>query len=181
MQKYPDSLLAIAKEAATIHGQDRDKATDWAWRQWTKQRDYADFTEALAKRAVRELIADSVHETNEEIRRDAGVYGQKAKVSAASAEVNRIETVLYLDSYSIGTRILGDIEGKELPSLANSEQAKADGSAFNARLCLRLAEIVPAEKHVRDCVSEGRLRKLFRELAKSKRRVILKRREKAVA
>lgn len=166
MQTLPDSLLEIVKEAATGHPGDPEGATEWAWKQWRKDGAFQEWLEFLAKSAIRSKINDATHSTLSAMRKAAGVYGGRAKVSIASEAVNRVESMLYLDFYQINNNVLGDIHGKALTGLAKTEQAKADGSAFNARLCTRLADIVPADKKVRECVSEARVRKLFKELGK---------------
>lgn len=180
MADYPESLGKIIKEAAALHcPDDYDKATEWAWRQWSKQPESAEWMQSLAKDAIRGKIADAHHLTMVSMRKAAGEYDARPKVSAISHATAKVERQLWLDTYSIAGNRLGDILGAELPALAKAEQAKADGSAFNAKLCLRLSEVVENEKTVRDCVSESRIIHLVREL--QPRRRTKKRREKAAA
>lgn len=160
---FPQHVTDITKECAAKHGMDAKEATKCAIGKIRKLPDYGDLVEMLIEHAVLELVYDARHRSNIAMRAAAGQYGTPAKVqSSQSSAIQRVAESLYL--YAIGGTVLGNITGEQLPQLAATEAAIAEGHEFNARLCLRLSKLVPKNKVVRDCVSERRLRNIFKEL-----------------
>lgn len=178
MTDYPDSLLSIIANAAEQHREDIDQAVECAEKAWLADESAPEFAAQLVRQALRELIHGYRHRMNVSLRKAAGEFGGPAKVVPGEVTSAIAERAL-LDSYTIAGRTLGSILGKELPSLQKTEQEKSDGAAFNARLCERLAAIVPEDKTVREVVTERQAWKLLRELKKPQAKS--RRREKAVA
>lgn len=164
MEGYPQQLLAIVREEALKHIQDIDRAVDEALKRWKKSTDYVNWIDAMIRDAMRGLVHGVRHEQNTEIRREAGVYGQPAKVSMSTGAVNRVAQSV-LNTYVIGGMVLGQITGAQLKVFARSEQEKADGYAFNAKLCKRLADLVPDAATVAECVTASKVKKIMREVA----------------
>lgn len=167
--EYPPSLRDIVSQAASQHRDDIDKAVDCAYAKWLDDPEREDFVESLERQAIREHIHFWRHRENVEMRREAGMYGGPAKVGLSTGAANRIAEQCWLETYVIGGRIVGGITGKELPAMAKSEREKADGADFNARLCMKLASMVPEEKAVRDVLTDAKFRKVMKELRTGRR------------
>lgn len=166
---YPSSLLGIVRNAATKHKDDIDEAVACAERAWNDDPERAEWIDQMVRGELRSLIHSFRHQSNVEIRKAAGVYGQPAKVTLETGAVARVASNVLLE-YTICGVVLGRITGKQLKVFAKTEQEKADGSAFNARLCNRLIEIVPEEKTVAECVTAKKAKSLIEEVAKSQKR-----------
>jgi hypothetical protein len=180
MAETPEVLLEIVALAADQHRDNIDQAVDCAEKAWLSTEESPDFTAQLVRQAIRELIHNYRHQHNVAIRREAGVYGGPAKVVPSELTAGIAERSI-LDQYTIAGRVLGGIFGKELPALATSEREKAEGAAFNARLCERLATVVGDDQLVRDAISEREAWKLLRELRGGKAVRKGRKQEKAVA
>jgi hypothetical protein len=160
--EYPDNVLRIAERAAKQHPDDITKAVDCAERDVRALPEFREIVAVLVRGAVQGLVYEARHQTNRSIRREAGEYGGPAKVSGASDAVNTVYKSVY--DYCIGRTTLGRVLGKELPGIAESERAIAEGHVFNAELCEALSRMVPEERAVKDAVPEKKLRGLFRRL-----------------
>jgi hypothetical protein len=159
---FAESLAQIVADASGKHINDIDAAVDECERRVKRLADYADFINELVRQALRQQIYDSRHRSNTEQRRAAGVYGGAAKVMAAASEiVQSVASEKSLYDYFVAGATLGTLTGQQLRETAESEAAKAEGHKFNADLCSALAAIVPAEKTVKECVKESRLRTIF--------------------
>lgn len=156
-----EELLKIANEEAARHETDIEAAVIAVLSRASRAKWFPALRDELVVRAVREMIHRTRHDMNVAIRKNAGKYGGAATVVAGEA-VGRVCRSLY--SYMIAGRTLGVIQGAELGAIADSEDATAEGHRFNAKLCRALMPLVPAEKTVRQCVKESKLKKLFGEL-----------------
>lgn len=146
-RKYPDDIPASVREAET---------------RIRRLPEYSELVAMLVTSSVQQLIYDARHQSNGVLRRAAGVYGGPAKVTdSGSNAVQRVYASYY--SYCIDGRTLGMIKGAELADIADNEESTANGHHFNARLCRRLAAMVPADKLVKDVVTERKLKGLFRD------------------
>ena len=161
--EFPESVLRAVERAADNHPADIQKAIDAAEKAIRRLPEFETLVADLVRSAVQEMVYDARHSSNVTMRRLAGEYGGPAKtVSGDSAAVTRAAESLYC--YRIAGTVLGSVLGEQLGDIAASELAKADGHAFNGRLCLRLKAMVPKEKQVRECVSEKRLMTVFKEV-----------------
>lgn len=165
---YPESLTAIVQHAASEHRDNIDQAVDCAAKAWRATEERAEWLEQMELGQLRNLIHDARHQTNVAIRREAGAYAGPAKVGLSTGAANRVAQSI-LDGYVICGRVLGDILGKELVPFAKIELERAEGYQFNARLCRKLAAVVPDDKTVRQVLSESKIRKLMREARKPSR------------
>lgn len=163
MSVYPQELLELVRAAATRHPDSIENAVDDAFNTWRAHPHYEDHVSRLVRGMVQELIYRERVQANVAIRRAAGSYVQPGKVSIASAAVNAVATECYLN-YFIAGRALGSIRGDELPAISEAERERANGHDFNARLCDKLASLVTRDRTVGECVSEQRLKRIFREL-----------------
>ena len=164
MTDAPEQLLDMVRQAVQAHPNDIEDSLNYLVNVWGRCPARRTWAEELETRALRSMIHDCRHQLMVQMRRAHGAYGQAAKVGLSTGAANRIAEAMLLDSYSINGYILGNIPGEELESLARGEQAKAEGCAFNARLCSKLSSLVPKGKLVRDVVTEKKLRKLFQDL-----------------
>jgi hypothetical protein len=162
---YPSSLLGIVRKAAIKHRDSVDQAVVCAEREWRKSPEHEQWIDQMVRGELRSLIHNVRHETNVQIRKEAGAYGQPAKTTLGTGAVARVASDVLLN-YSICGVTLGMITGEQLRSFAKSEQEKADGCEFNAILCDRLAEMVPAEKCVSDCVTAKKAKAIIAEITK---------------
>jgi hypothetical protein len=163
---FPESVLSIVREAVKRFPKDPPKSIDWAVGRVKKLPDYEDLVASLVKQAMADLIYDQRHTTTVQIRRSAREYGGPAKVvSGDSPGVASVAESVYF--YKIGGTILGEILGKDLRAIGQSERAISNGHFLNARLVEKLATLVPPEKRVRDAVGEDRINKILRNLQRN--------------
>jgi len=160
---YPETFMAAAREAAAKHGGDIDQATAVAEAAIRSLPDFADWVNAFVTSAIRELVYDARHQMNVAMKRDTGYYGGPAKVKVGdSADIQKVYQSFY--EYHIAGMQLGMLKGADLEGIAESEAARAEGHAFNARLCKKLREVVPDDKTVREAVPERKLREIFKKV-----------------
>lgn len=143
---------------------DIEKAIDWAVGAVKKAEDWPPTEQLLVRSFIQAKIEDSRHHVNVAHRRAAGVYGGPAKV-VPGAEVASVMRGL-LDTYFLAGRCLGDIRGEDLGGLADSCSELAAGHQFNAELCRRLAERVPANKAVRQVLTNRQVKAIFESIPK---------------
>jgi len=115
---------------------------------------------------LRDLVHDARHQSNRQLKRDTGFYGQPAKVVESDSLNIRTASEAIYDLYIAG-RTLGTLLGKELPGVALMERETGNGHLANAALCERLAKIVPQEKTVREAVSSKRCMAIWRKCRES--------------
>lgn len=154
----------IARRAHESNPNDVSAAATQALAELQKLPDWQTLTTDLIVNAVRGLVHQARQQSNVQIRRDAGYYGQSAKVLATSETLTQIATSVY--DYCLGGRTLGNLTGAELPAIAAHEEAAAAGHGFNASLCRWLQGIVPAGETVKQAVPEARIREVFQRLRK---------------
>ena len=159
----PAPILDAVRRAIAEHPDDLDEMIACAVRQATQTAEYRSFREALAARAIRDLVYDERHKTSRQIRRENGAYGGPAKVDRSASRA--VQSVY---DYFIAGLSLGMILGEQLGGIAEKERAIAEGHQFNARLCERLRPLVKDGERVRDAVKEAKLRLIFREVGKAK-------------
>jgi len=163
--KLTKGIMDVIRECATKHTEDVNMAVDCARRKLAKMPDYADFVEDLVLHAIRELVYDVRHRTNEDIKRAAGVYGQRHKVSGADSktvqDIARAVFEIRLD----GT-VLGNILGSRLPAVAQSQREQGYGHLAVAELCEKLVPLVPSEKTVREALSPTKAYRIWKECQK---------------
>lgn len=169
MTTYPQSLLNIVRRAAAKHRDDIDKAVDVADREWGKSDERAEWIDSMIRRELRTMIHEIRHQSNVSIRRESGAYGQPAKVSLATGAVARVATDV-LRTYSICGVTLALITGKQLREFAKIEHDKAEGSAFNARLCERLTAFVTDDKTVGECLTAKKVTAIMKSCGATQRR-----------
>lgn len=157
----PENVLRIVEEAAGKHPADIPKAVERAEKGIRGLAEFDELVSMLVRNTVQELVYDARHRANTRMRREAGDYGGPAKVvSGDSASLGRVCESVY--SYRIAGTVLGLVKGADLQAIAEGERSVASGHLFNVRLCLKLQELVPADKRVQDAVTEKRLRGLFK-------------------
>jgi hypothetical protein len=159
----PAPILDAVRRAILQHPDDLNAMVECAIREAKETTEYKGYRESLAARAIRGLVYDERHRANVSIRRAAGGYGGPAKVNRA--ESLSVQSVY---AYSIAGRSLGQLYGRDLPNIIESEASIADGHLFNVRLCKRLKELVGDEQQVQEAVKESRLRRIFKECEKGK-------------
>lgn len=158
---YPDKVLQITAKMAAEYGDDIPAAVAAAVRTVRGLPGYRSMVDTLVQQCIKELIYQARHNANVAARREEGYYGQPGKVSGVTTTTEEVHRSLYC--YYIGGTMLGLVTGSELPVLAAKEELTASGHLFNARLCRKLATLVPDDKRVQDVVSEKKLRTLFRQ------------------
>lgn len=160
----PDSILEIAREESEKHAKDIARAVESAEARIKSLPEYKSFVLALVRDAVQHLVYQARHTMNTKIKKDLGEYAGTQKVEHGSRSVSEVYESVY--NYRINGRILGDIEGDELPEIAKGQREIAKGHTTNALLCEHLAKLVPAGFKVRQKVSEAKLRQIFTRITK---------------
>ncbi len=160
---YPASVIRVIEEVVQKYPSDIDTGVKVAVRSIRGLSVFGDFEKDLIQDAVRGMIHDVRSRMNHQARKEAGVYGQPAKVvSGLSQEVNAIAEKLYRgDSYYMAGKCLSDIRGEEFDDIIESESKTIGGHEFNIRLATALKKVVPNGKSVRNTLSDTRLRKIF--------------------
>ena len=156
-----EELLKLVTEEVNANPDNIEVAVDNVIRKGSRRQAWQDWTADLIRKGVLQLVHDRRHCLNVTMRNANGEYGGPAKVTIGKA-TSRIMAGVY--SYLIAGKTLGMVTGDELPDIAASEAARADGHQFNARLCLKLARLVKGDKTVKECVSEVKLKALFEKI-----------------
>ena len=160
--RYPKSVVKIIVRCRNKYGTDIDQGVRKAVAAIKALPEFDELADQFLTTAVRKLLDDSRHQANEERRRNEGAYDIAAKVIPGTSKiVGDTLRASSLYSHYIGSTMLGHVYGRDLKGIASSESARASGHEFNATLCLKLSRIVPANKQVRQAVSEKKLRALF--------------------
>jgi hypothetical protein len=167
MTNAPEQLLKMVEEAVEAHPEDIEDALNVLVNQWARHPARRTWAEELETRALREMIHRYRHKVMTQLRRMHGAYGTPAKVTLSTGASARASELMILDSYSINGHVLGSILGEDLLKLAEGEDEKSAGCAFNANLCRALARKVPKNRLVRDAVSEKVVRRIFAELGQN--------------
>ncbi len=161
----PDSVLSIIAKATRRNPSDIYKAVEQAYRHVRELPEFDSLVESLVKQALRSLIHDSRHTMNTAMKCERGCYGGDAKVKAGASEsANRLYLELY--NYHVAGTVLGELLGGKLEGIADSEEAKANGHGFNAKLLRELNPMVPEGVRVRDAVKLTKLKLIFERLGK---------------
>ena len=159
----PSHVIAIVSAAVERHHNDIPAAVNESEKRIRKLADFPELVDGLVRSAIQDAVYERRHTVNVANKRQAGQYGQPGKVKTGTSQsLGAVKRSVY--QYYIAGRTLGTILGGELRDIAANEDATAAGYTFRAQLCRRLADIVPAEKTVREAVTEKKLRTLFREL-----------------
>ncbi len=159
----PESVRLLAEAAAQNNTQDIQAAVDEAVASVRELPDYDDLVADLVRNCLQELVYDARHKTNVQIKRESGYYGQAGKPRQTGAVEEAYQSVY---EYRISGTLLGELRGEDLLPLVASETAIGNGHLFNASLLAWLARDVkvPADKRVRQCVTEKKLRAEFDRL-----------------
>jgi hypothetical protein len=161
--EIPSNVIAIARDAAEKHGDDIRAAVVEAEQRIRKLAEFADFENALITNAIQEMVYDARHRWSGQLKKSSGGYNTTQNVIPGKTEsFAAVTRSLY--TYCIGGQMLGSVLGASLTKIASSESAVAAGHVFNARLCRRLAGMVPEDKTVKQVVSERKLKAIFAEL-----------------
>lgn len=167
MVDFDPELMTILKDAAAEHRDDIDIAVITAEKQIRACKSFKHWQAEFITRAIREGIHEARHANNDKLRRLAGDYGGPAKVGVTDA-LNEVAMQSYLETYVIAGCVLASIAVKDLSAFAATEQAKANGAAFNADLCRSLQRLCAKKtgETVGECVTETQIRRLFKSLRK---------------
>jgi hypothetical protein len=164
--QWPASVLDIATKSARKHADDIDAAVVAAEKAIRKLDEFGELIDALITDAIRQMVYEARHASNTAMKRQAGVYGQPAKVQAGTSEaVQKLYSSVY--QMRIAGTMLGLIRGSELPSLAETERSIASGHTLNAVLIESLIGLVGDDKTVQQCVSEKKLKTLLKKAAET--------------
>lgn len=168
-----EGIENLVAYCARRYKDDIDKAVDALEAKVRALPNFEDLQRALVRQSLRSQIHEYRHTSNtrqkrEELREKAlSPQRQAAKVVIGRSKAVVAAAEGWLDYY-IGSKTLGSLLGKELPTLAAQENELVKGHSFNYRLLKELSKIVPDEKTVRSVVSEKKLKSLVR-LARSGR------------
>lgn len=158
--KEMERLQKLVDDAVDQHPDSIEDATEAVLKKANRVQWFEKLKDELIRRAIAKLIHDTRHQINVAMRNASGDYGGPAKVTAGAASGRIAMGVM---SYMIAGKTLGMLTGDELPEIAESEAARAEGHEFNVRLCRALAKIVKGEKTVKECVSATKLRAIFQK------------------
>jgi len=155
----PSEVRVIAAEEVEKHATP-EKAIAAVEKRVKALAQYQKLVAALVRLALADIVYDLRHEANVRSKRRNGAYGQAAKVKVGdSPAVLNVADSLY--RMRIAGTLLGLLTRDELEWAAEVERAQSNGHLVNARLCEKLAPLVPSGKTVRQAVSEEKLRKLL--------------------
>lgn len=161
--ELPEDVYRVIAKAIAKHDE-TEPAVEQAIRDVRGLPCFPLLVDTLVNRSVRRLVHDMRHHRTVVVKRESGVYGRGQKIDyQRSTRVNGVFATLY-DMAVAGTT-LGVLTGKELPEAADRERNIGNGHLANAALLDRLAPLVKEDKRVRDCVSEKRLRSLWRQVS----------------
>lgn len=166
---FDESVQDIVKKAVKRYPSDINKAVDQTWRYVKALPNFDELVEDFIKSALRAAVHDFRHTGNTALKREAGEYGKPATVCDLNSEGLK---QIYCDLYAIhiaGT-VLGELIGGTLIGIANSEAAKANGHAFNAKLLQKLHPLVPEGVRVRDAVNPAKLQAIVTRLQREELR-----------
>jgi hypothetical protein len=159
---FEENVINIVRQAVADHPKPED-AQQAAEQKIRRLPHFRDLLQELVKTAVLDLVHRERGSVNRALRNQAGEYGRPAKVVVGASEaVSRAYQSYY--NYFVGGSMLGMIKGEQLLELAGQERALAAGHVFNARLLEELNRLVPADREVRQAVSERKLKGLFERL-----------------
>jgi hypothetical protein len=162
-EQMGETVLDVVRK----HKSDLTKAVNECFDRVRKFDGYDEYVSTLVRQALRERIHRARHGQNVSQRRENGHYGNGAKVvTAGSNAVSEGARKKSLYDYFVSGRILGDMTGADLASMAVMEGELASGHLFNHALFTELGKIVPKDKMVREAVKEGRLKAIFTKLQK---------------
>lgn len=163
----PQHVRTIVSAAAKKYPQCCNKATDQAMAQIHKLPDYKDIAEKLLWKAVQSLIYEQRASTVRIEKFGNGTHSipKVQRCTAGTAVINRKAQQLdNLFNLPAGGTTLGSLTGAELLSLADDEEAKADGHIANALFYRKLAAAVPKDKMVSQSVSMAKLKAIYRSI-----------------
>ena len=161
--EFPESVEHAIASAVAKYPNDIDKARKHAEAAIRKLPEFKSLVDQFISKAIQEMVYDCRHTENVRTKRQAGYYGQRAKLKVGES-VRRAYQSTY--DYYIAGRTLGEIKGAELADIASSESEKANGHRFNSMLCTTLKSMVPADKRVKDVMPEKKLRTIFQRVLK---------------
>lgn len=157
MIKYPKSVLDVARRAVEKYKEDTQLAAKEANKNVRRLKDFEELVDLIVFKAMQDLVYDIRHATNVQTRNDAKKYGPGPTVRPGTSKVALQPTQSVLETYYIGSTVLGSLKGSELGKIATDERLRANGHIFNANLCSRLQPLVPKNKTVRECVSQRKI------------------------
>ncbi len=159
---FPKEILNIVEQADRDNPSSIKEAVSQAKRNIREWSEYENFVDTFITHAIQELVYDSRHHANWEMKKKQGDHSPGPRTNYGTSEsVREANQSLYL--YRIGGSVLGMLTGSELLPVAESEEAVAEGHLFNAKLCRKLRPLVPDNAKVQDKVSERKLKAIFRE------------------
>mgnify|MGYP000949930540 CR=1 FL=1 len=168
---FPDELYEAIDTAARRYLDDIPKAVAAAERKLRTMPEFDQWVTAMVTECVKEMVyrkraamnaappAPPPVESNGHANNG---FHAKPKIDLPDV-INTIARRINLE-YLIGGKRLGSLLGAELPELSTQEAAAGETHLFLSRLLSRLADVVPADKAVRDAVSEKRLAKIIDEV-----------------
>jgi hypothetical protein len=160
--EMPKWLTDIVARATRENGDDIPSAVDAAEAGVRRHPEFPDVVDTLVRDAIQGAVYAARGLSNRELKSET-CYGGPAKVRVGDSEsIGRVYQSVF--DYYIGSRTLGDLLGSELEDVEVNETEKAAGHMFNARLAAELRKVVPADKRVREAVSQKKLEKLFKSL-----------------
>lgn len=174
--QIPSAIIEIAKEESRRHSTTIQEAVCSAKARIEALPNYEELADTLITQAVQDLIYDARHrdnrEINKEIRRSGGNGnggdrryngGGPRRVAITDPSINRVYQSAF--DYRISGQILGNLRGKDLIPIANSEKEISKGHIFNYVLLKAIAESnkVGDEETVQQKITEEELNKMFIE------------------
>jgi hypothetical protein len=161
-----ERVLEIVAESSAKYADDVTKAIDDAERKVRKLPEFPSLVSNMVRGYIQDLVYDARHATKRQMKKEHGQYGGPSKVIVGSSKIVNEVSLSSLYQLPMDGTILGLIFGSDLVGIAEREQSKADGHDFNARLCLRLAPLVPKNKRVQEAVTEKVLKTLYDQVVK---------------
>lgn len=152
---FPPEVIAVVR-TVTTGTPDAKKAVKKAVSAVRAMPDFRQMIDRLVNQAVADLVHDLRHQDNRRIKNAAKVYDVRPAVDPLQSDV--VQAVVSPYDFRIAGQTLGDLRGRDLIPLAETEEARARGHAENAALLRDLRPRVRDDQTVREAVSERLLR-----------------------
>lgn len=158
--------LNIIDEMAAKYDDDINKAVKYAEKKIRNLDTFEEDQRSLVTSGIRDLVHDARHKYNRIVKTET----RQNKPKGRPNQVNVLGSKDVIDignkwmRYCVGRRTLGDLLGKELPALANSERELSNGHQFNANLLETLIPLVKDDKKVSECITPKKLESIVNRL-----------------
>lgn len=156
--EFPEWMSGIVERAAEAYPSAIDQAWKEAEAEIREHKEFPDIREQLISYAIRRHVYVARGESNRVVK--VGFTSSDRNPTKVNGLCDTYKKICRENvySYKIGSKALGDILGKELARLAETQFSIASGHTFNGKVLEYLAGVVPADDTpVRKAIKEKKL------------------------